>query len=376
MGQRDVNGQDEASLAERLRERIRRAGAISFRDWMQAALYDEREGYYCRPDLPRWGRAGDYRTSPERSPLFAATFARYFARLYEELGAPQVFWIIEAGAGAGHFAEGVLETLRRWYPHVFDATRYVFDEASEDARRRASLRLAPFAEQLEFRRLYEIETASVEGIIFANELLDAFPVHRVRMHDGKLVELNVGLNETEAFCWVEAEPCTSRLQEYFARPGFDLFEGQTAEVNFEAADWIASAASALKRGYLITVDYGVEAMELYQAPHRTEGTLRAFHRHQFADDPLARPGEQDLTTSVDWTHIRRAGEDAGLRTVSFERQDQFLLRAGILEQLERRVAELHSEAEALVLRSSARTLILPGGMSESFQVLVQHKPGD
>lgn len=371
MGQRDVNRQDEASLAERLRERIKLAGAISFRDWMQAALYDEREGYYCRADLPRWGRAGDYRTSPERSPLFAATFARYFATLYEELGAPQVFWIVEAGAGAGHFAEGVLESLQRWYPHVFAATRYVFDEASEDAKRRAQLRLAPFAKRLEFRRLCEMETASIEGIIFANELLDAFPVHRVRMRDGKLFELYVRADEAGAFCWVEAEPGTSRLQEYLARPGFDLFEGQTAEINLEAEDWIARAASVLKRGYLITVDYGAEAAELYQAPQRTEGTLRAFHRHQFAEDPLARPGEQDLTTSVDWTHIRRAGEDAGLRTISFERQDQFLLRAGLLEQLERRVVEMRSEAEAAVLRSSARTLVLPGGMSESFQVLVQ-----
>jgi SAM-dependent MidA family methyltransferase len=372
MGQRDVNRQDGSSLAERLRERIRRAaGAISFRDWMQAALYDERDGYYCRHELPRWGRAGDYRTSPERSPLFAATFARYFAELYAELGAPEVFWIIEAGAGAGHFAEELLETLRPWYPQVFAATRYVFDEASEDARQRAKLRLAPFAERVEFRRLCEIETASVEGIIFANELLDAFPVHRVRMRDGKLFELYVREDETGAFCWIEGEPGTSRLQEYFEREGISLCEGQTAEVNLEAEDWIASAASALNRGYLVTVDYGAEAVELYQTPQRRQGTLRAFHRHQFADDPLTHPGEHDLTTSVDWTHIRRAGEAAGLRTISFERQDQFLLRAGLLEQLERRVAELHSEAEALVLRSSARTLILPGGMSDSFQVLVQ-----
>jgi SAM-dependent MidA family methyltransferase len=371
MGQRDVNRQDKSSLAERLRERIRRAGAISFRDWMQAALYDERDGYYCRHDLPRWGREGDYRTSPERSPLFAATFARYFAALYEELGAPEVFRIIEAGAGAGHFAEGVLETLQRWYPQVFATTRYVFDEESEDARQRAKLRLAPFAERVEFRRLSELETASVEGIIFANELLDAFPVHRVRMRDGKLLELYVGLDETGAFCWVEGEPSTPRLKAHFARQGVSLSEGQTAEVNLEAEDWIARAASALKRGYLITVDYGAEAAELYQAPHRRQGTLRAFYRHQFADDLLAHPGEQDLTVSVDWTHIRRAGEEAGLRTISFERQDQFLLRAGVLEQLERCVAEMHSEADALILRSSARTLILPGGMSDSFQVLVQ-----
>src|SRR5436305_2054522 len=117
-------------LAERLRERIRREGAIPFRDWMKSALYDEHEGYYARRDLKRWGRAGDYRTAPERSPLFAATFARYFAGLYEELGAPHSWTIFEAGAGAGHFASGVLETLRRDDPHTFAALRYVIDEAS------------------------------------------------------------------------------------------------------------------------------------------------------------------------------------------------------------------------------------------------------
>ncbi len=134
------------TLAERLRARIRRAGAITFRDWMEAALYDEHDGYYFRRDLKRWGRAGDYRTAPERSPLFAATFASYFAKLYEELGAPPDWTIFEAGAGSGDFAYGVLQTLQRDYPHAFSATRYVIDEASMDARERASLRLSEFAD--------------------------------------------------------------------------------------------------------------------------------------------------------------------------------------------------------------------------------------
>src|SRR5919202_4738783 len=96
----------EKPLAERLRERIGREGAMTFRDWMAAALYDERDGYYRRSDLKRWGREGDYRTSPERSPLFAATFALYFAKLYEEIGAPREWTIFESGAGEGHFARG------------------------------------------------------------------------------------------------------------------------------------------------------------------------------------------------------------------------------------------------------------------------------
>jgi SAM-dependent MidA family methyltransferase len=191
------------------------------------------------------------------------------------------------------------------------------------------------------------------------------------MLDRKLYELYVGLDETGSFCWLDREPSTARLLEYFECIGVQLLEGQIAEVNLEAQDWIAHAASILRRGYLITVDYGAEAADLYEASHRRTGTLRAFHRHQFADDPLARPGEQDLTTNVDWTHIIRAGEKAGLHAVSFERQDAFLLRVGLLGQMELMTAQMHSEAEALALRSSARELILPGGMSESFQVLVQ-----
>jgi SAM-dependent MidA family methyltransferase len=360
-------------LAERLRALIRRFGAISFRDWMNIALYDEREGYYFRRDLQRWGRAGDYRTAPERSPLFSATFANCFAQLYEELGAPSIWTIFEAGAGAGHFAHGVLQTLRRDHPHISASTRYVIDEPSADSRERVSRRLNEFAGRVEFRPLAEAGAAVNEGIVFANELLDAFPVYRVKVHEGKLYELCVGLDEEDRFVWTKREPSTPQLAEYFARSNVELAEGQIAEVNLEVEAWMRRAASVFKHGYLITVDYGAEARDLYTAPQRREGTLRAFHHHSFADDPLAQPGEQDLTTTIDWTNVRRIGEETGLQMVSFERLDEFLLHAGLLDQLERMATEAPSETEALILRSSVRELILPGGMSQSFQVLIQKK---
>src|SRR5687768_18101300 len=124
------NDPSPSGLAERLRERIRREGPITFCDWMRAALYDEPEGYYSRSDRQKWGRSADYRTSPERSSLFAATFARYFARLYEQLGRPAHWTIVEAGAGDGHFASGGLETLQAYFPSVFSATHYVIHEVS------------------------------------------------------------------------------------------------------------------------------------------------------------------------------------------------------------------------------------------------------
>jgi SAM-dependent MidA family methyltransferase len=191
-----------AGLADRLRQQIRREGPITFRDWMAAALYDPQAGYYCRPGSERWGRAGDYRTSPERSPLFAATFARYFAGLYQTLHSPPSWTIIEAGAGDGHFAAELLQTLRRRFPEVFAATTYIIDEASGDSRAAARARLNRFAEHVEFRRIYSLPAVS-HGVIFTNELFDAFPVHRVATRNGELCEMYVGVDQSGDFAWTD-----------------------------------------------------------------------------------------------------------------------------------------------------------------------------
>lgn len=363
-------------LAERLRRKIERAGAISFRDWMETALYDEHEGYYCRADRTRWGRrddGGDYRTSPERSPLFAATFARYFAALYAELGSPAQWTILEAGAGAGDFARVLLETLERAHPRVFQATRYCIAEISADARDRARENLVAFTDRLEFCQNNLRGVSCEAGLIFSNELLDALPVHRVRQRNGQLRELCVGLDEAGNFIWTEQEPTTPRLAAHFASLNATLAEGQITEVNLAAEEWLADAASALKRGYVVTVDYGAEAVELYQSTERSEGTLRGFRAHQFVGDLLARPGAHDLTTTINWTGLKQAGKAAGLETISLERQDEFLLRAGLLDVLEQLTAQLPTEAERLRLKLGARDMILPGGMSRSFQVLLQQK---
>lgn len=376
----------DAPLDARLLARLRLEGRLTFRDWMAAALYDERGGYYGRTDLERWGRAGDYRTSPERTPLFAATFARYFARLYEELGSPNSFTLIEAGGGAGRFANVALDTLRRDAPEVFDSLRYVFDEAGADSRKRAAALLAPHAERVEFRSIRDLTAASQNStdesqnitrlgafVIFSNELLDALPVHRVVMRAGSLRELYVVEDRRGGFAWEEGEPSTPRLAEHFARFGVTLGEGQFAEVNLEAEEWVASVASLGGVGFVVTVDYGDDAPSLFNAPHRREGTLRAFSGHRFVDDLLANPGAQDLTTTVNWTQVVAAGERAGLETVALERLDTFLLTAGLLEQLERESALARDEAERSALRLGAREMILPGGMAASFQVLVQKK---
>jgi SAM-dependent MidA family methyltransferase len=359
-------------LAERLRARIKRDGPISFYDWMQAALFDEREGYYCRDDLSRWGRLGDYRTAPERTPLFAATFARYFAKLFAELGAPSSWTIIEIGAGFGEFAAGVLSNLRSYHPGVFAATHYLIDEVSADARQQAEANLSGFEDFVEFRRLWEIAQTFAPAIVFSNELIDAFPVHRIVMRAGKLRALCVGLNDRNDFVWVESD-LDATLLAYSERVQLKLSEGQITEVNLDADDFIFRAAALLERGFVITVDYGAERNELLHDPYRRQGTLRASYHHQVTGDVLVDPGKRDLTTTIDWTQIKEAGQRAGLQTTRLERLDQFLLNEGLLDELEVMTRAAPNDAEVLRLRTGAREMIMPDGMATSFQVLVQEK---
>ncbi|MFY9621806.1 MAG: SAM-dependent methyltransferase [Pyrinomonadaceae bacterium] len=372
------------NLEERLRERIRREGPISFYEWMKAALYDEREGYYCRRDCVRQGRQGDYRTAPETSPLFAATFARYFAKLFADLGAPKSLTIIEIGAGNGEFAHGLLKNLKSNHPDVFAATGYVIDEIGPASRAQALERLSDFEGKVTFQRvgsshvsndnfpkLAVADRRATDTIIFSNELIDAMPVHRVTMREGKLRELCVGSSENRFF-WIDCEP-KQDVSDYCRRVGLNLAEGQTAEINLDAEDFIARVAASIERGFVVTVDYGAERDELLSGSHRFAGTLRGFHNHQLTEDSLAHPGEQDLTTTVDWTQLREAGEGAGLQTVQDQRLDKFLMSEGLLDLLENLVAAAQDDVEALQLRTSAREMILPNGLAASFQVLIQRK---
>ena len=334
---------------------------------MKAALYDPDHGYYQRSDRERWGRAGDYRTSPERSALFAAVFARYFARLYEELGGPREWTIIECGAGRGDFAAGVLKTLARQFPSVFEATSYIVCDVSSDALRRTQERLGDFDDRVEFSSSLE-EIRVNNGVFFSNELLDAFPVHRVVQTSHGLAELYV-----DGSSWSEGPLSTPRLAEFCASYAPELAAGQVIEINLEIDEWFARVARRLSNGFAITVDYGAESVELYDAAVRPNGTLRGFRRHEFVDDVLAQPGECDITASVNWTQVKTVGERVGLKVVEFASLDKFLLNAGLLTELEYLLGMAQTEAEKASLTTGARDMILPGGMASSFQVLVQRR---
>lgn len=356
-------------LEERLSDRIQREGPITFHDWMDSALYDEEFGYYSRKDLDRWGRNGDYRTSPQTSVLFAATFARYFAELFIELGAPEKFTLVEAGSGDGQFAANVLDTLQRRFSHVFDRVSYVLDEISPDARMRATKQLTKFGPHVQCKNFAQLDAEP--EIVFSNELFDAFPIHRIGVREGRLSEFYVGLDESNDFAWFTGPVSSPLLVDYLKRFRIELPEGQVIEINLAMEEWYRRVAQKLARGYIIAVDYGAEADELYEPALRNQGTLRAFHHHRIAESVLHCPGDQDITSTINWTAMKEIGKEVGFEPIAFERQDQFLLNHGLLNELELMTAEIESEAEKVQLRTGAREMILPAGLASSFQVLVQ-----
>jgi SAM-dependent MidA family methyltransferase len=244
-------------------------------------------------------------------------------------------------------------------------------EIGDKARDAAAQKLRDYADRVEFQSLEQL-TSPFPGIIFSNELLDAFPVHRVIGGDGGLRELCVDVNEADEFAW---RPCDldARVAEYCERIDLRLNEGQIYEINLAAEDFVAQAASLIDCGFLISVDYGSDRTDLLNAPHRHAGSLRSFKRHWMTDDVLSYPGEQDLTTTVDWTQIQEAGARSNLETTRFERLDRFLMSEGLLESLSRLNVQSFDAAGTVSLQLGAREMIRPDGLAASFQVLIQQK---
>jgi len=264
----------------------------------------------------------------------------------------------------------VLQTLAEQFPAIFAVTKYVGCEVSQDAQSRARERLVEFGDHVQFSS-DQIRVGT--GIYFSNELLDAFPVHRLVRTEQGLSELYVNVDSTGAFVWTTGPLSSPRLAEFCSAYSVELAQGQVIEINLAVDDWLAQVASKLASGFVITVDYGAESADLYDPARRPNGTLRAFSRHSFVDDVLSQPGEHDITSSVNWTQVKAVGEKLGLKVVDFASQDKFLLQAGLLEELEQQLSSAETEGQKASLTTGAREMILPGGMASSFQVLVQRR---
>jgi SAM-dependent MidA family methyltransferase len=360
----DLDATHNAALRDIICDRIRRDGPISFAEFYETALYHPRHGYYFTQDPTL-----DFQSSPNVHPVFGAAIARQLATLWHNLGQPARFDVFEAGAASGRLAADILRYLRAAEPDAYAATRYVLQDVTltpETSPARLEVAGLPL-DRVEVAASLP-ESPQIEGVILSNELLDALPFHRVRRRDGRLYELLVGLQDG-ALVDVESEPRPDLLA-HFEALGVSPADGCDAEACLAAPAWVRRASNALRRGYLLTLDYGYDAAELY-APWRKRGTLLTFYRHTSGDDPYARIGRQDVTASVDFTSVIRAGESSGLHTTLFTAQAEYLASLGIGEALSQPPQPDQLEAY-VALRKAVMALTDPAGLGR-IRVLLQSK---
>ena len=355
-------------LGELLAERIRRYGSIPFADFMRECLYHPALGYYSKAESQRFV---DYYTSVDLHPVFGRLLARKFAELWQKFDRPSQFQLAEAGAGVGRLALHILDFCEAKLPEFYGAVSYIAVERSASRREQATVRLDRHARAGRLRISPEIPPRILAGCVFSNELIDALPVHRVLMTEGGLQEIFVGC-EHGKFVDVVAPVSTCAINEYFATEAITLHEGQHAEAGLEACDWITEVGRRIERGFVLTIDYGHRAAEMFDE-HHMRGTLLAYRGHRVSEDFYASPGEQDLTAHVNFTALETWGRRSALETEEYTSQTAFLLKLGQPNEFADLYEPGQTEAEQVRARLQLKTLIHPEGMGERFQVMLQRK---
>ena len=354
------------SLSALLCQQAKDSHGISFADFMEQALYHPEHGYYMtRRD--RIGKAGDFFTSSSVNALFGRLIARQLQQMFTLLGGG-AFQIVEQGAGEGHLAQDILDAIAEEAPELYARLSYALVEVSQDNRQRQEQNLASHLTKVSW--CADDDWSITSGCFLSNELVDAFPVHLVEKHAGEIQEVFVTANE-DAFVEDLRKPVGPCLSEYFNWLGSSPVEGNRAEANLAAPEWMRQVGQRIEQGFAITIDYGYPVEELY-APYRRAGTLMCYHRHQADDNPYDRVGDKDITAHVDFTALQKAGCEVGLETLWFGEQYRFLLALGFFEELVKMEAAATDEKEARALRLTLKNLIMPeAGMGETFKVLVQ-----
>jgi SAM-dependent MidA family methyltransferase len=358
-----------AQLRGIIQEQIFAAGgAIPFSRFMELCLYAPGLGYYSA-GAAKFGPAGDFVTAPELGPLFAACIADAVAPVLQQLGPEAEF--VELGGGSGAFAEVALKKLL-----ALDAVpaRYAILEPSADLRQRQRERLQQHLPPLLFELVEWLDMPPQEpwnGVLFANEVIDALPTPRFSLRDGEVFEEHVALDGDGRFIRSDRPAdallvaATRHVERQLPAPFVD---GYRSELLPQLPYWMQAVVGGMQRGALLFIDYGHPRAEYYQ-PQRHDGTLRAFRRHHVSDDVFAWPGLQDITASVDFTALAEAGEGAGFDFSGYCSQASFLIGNGLAENLAAAEARALDEAARFTLRQQAKQLTLPDAMGERFQAI-------
>lgn len=360
-------------------QQIREQERITFAEFMDLALYCPHLGYYARP-REKIGAQGDFFTSPHLSFDFGELVAEQLAEMWQALGCPNPFTLVELGAGQGLLAADILRYLDRFYPECFNSLTYLIVEKAAAHIAEQQHRLRRWTEagtRIEWTTIEEIPNDSIKGCVFSNELVDAFPVHLVTLQNQALQEIYVCL-ENNRFAEKVGDLSTEKLANYFDFIGMDIShyaDGYRTEVNLAALDWMSTIAQRLQQGFVLTIDYGYPATRYYN-PMRSQGTLQCYYQHSHHNDPYIYIGEQDITAHVDFTALQLQGERSGLQTVGFTQQGLFLMALGLGDRLtqitQTEATSTQDLQNRLQRRDALHQLMNPMGLG-GFGVLIQSK---
>ena len=351
-------------LLDHIIDRIRRSenGDISFAEFMDLALYAPGLGYY-QVGTQKFGRAGDFITAPELSPLFSKCLARQCQQVLETYGGGD---ILEIGAGSGQMAADILNALSEWGSNL---GAYTILELSPDLKQRQKAKIAEYCPKLldKVQWLETLPSSKFQGLILANEVLDAMPVHIFKVENDLLFWKRVA-EEQGKLIWRECPHSHTEILQLF--PENRCIDPYTSEINLSLKAWITSIEKVLSAGLILLIDYGFPEREYYH-PDRQMGTLMCHYRHLAHADPFLYPGLQDITAHVDFTGIASAGVDANLEVLGYTNQAQFLLNCGLLD-----FANLipENDFKAMVQRNQhINVLTSPAEMGELFKVIALGK---
>lgn len=358
-------------LVAAIASEIAQLGPIPFVRFMDLALYHPQFGYYMRPPdegTERIGWSGDFYTSSDVHSILGQALAKQARQIDALLGHPTPFTVVEMGAGKGLLARDFLQAILVGQDSLSERLRYVLIERSPAMQDLQRKNLAPWLNKPGLvtwvENLDSLAPQSVTGLFFSNELVDAFPIHRIQIGGGQAQELFVDYRDGK-FVEVLKPLSTPQLAAYLRRLKLTLSEGYRTEINLVALEWMSQVAEALDRGIVLTIDYGHTAQDLY-GPDRPCGTFLCYYHQMASDNPFERIGLQDMTAHVDFSSLATAGQDAGLSVTGFTNQMSFLMGLGI-EDL---IAQLEPESPEF---RAAIHLLKPDGMGRTFKILVQHK---
>ncbi|MDJ0532863.1 MAG: class I SAM-dependent methyltransferase [Xenococcaceae cyanobacterium MO_207.B15] len=349
---------------------------ITFAEYMDLVLYHPEYGYYSSPVVDI-GKKGDFFTSVALGKDFGELLAIQLQEMWQKLGYPKLFTVVEMGAGNGNLAKDILSYWSSNNPEIIAHLQYIIVEKSLSLKQIQQAALQEFNGRIDIKwQSWEyLLDDSLVGCCFSNELIDAFAVHQVMIDSDKLQEIYLTV-ENDSIKEIQDDLSTEDIYKYFDLVAIDWTNREypknyRTEVNLAALDWLNTVSKKLQQGYILTIDYGYPAVKYYH-PQRSQGTLQCYYQHRRHNNPYVNLGQQDITAHIDFTALENQGKLVDLETLGLTKQGMFLMALGIGDRLTELSSGKYNVMEILQRRDALHQLINPMGLGD-FGVLIQGK---